>query len=108
MPSKKVFELHLLTFPLQLNCEAGNSHPPAKITWFKNGRETQGGLFSHSQGKFGGVRLTQIFRINEGQPLASKNNGENYTCIVANPAINGKNITRHFKLTVRCKSFFLY
>merc|ERR1719192_1764493 len=86
---------------LQLNCAAGNSHPAAKITWFKNGVEVRAeGPISSSQGNYGGVKVTQVFLINEGQPVTSGDNGSNFTCLVQNPAIQGRNITRKFSLNV--------
>jgi len=86
---------------LQLNCAAGNSHPAAKITWFKNGVEVRAeGPISSSQGNYGGVRVTQVFLLNEGQPVTSGDNGANFTCLVENPAIQGRNISRKFNLNV--------
>lgn len=85
---------------LQWNCAAGNSKPAAKITWFKNGFETKGGPVSASPGKYGGVKLTQVYLINDGMPVTSKHNGANYTCVVANPAILGRNVTRTTTLDI--------
>jgi hypothetical protein len=52
---------------------------------------------------YGGIRLTHIYLINGGRPVTSRDNGANFSCVVANPAIMGKNITRSFRLNIRCK-----
>merc|ERR1711974_518880 len=38
--------------------------------------------------------------MNEGHPVTSVDNGANFTCLVANPAIQGRNISRKFNLNV--------
>ena len=89
---------------VQLNCQSSNSNPPAKITWFKNGNEVRGGAIDVKPGKYGGVRMSQVFKINEGNPITSEDNGSRFSCTASNPAINGNNVTKQYILNVRCKS----
>jgi len=86
---------------VQLNCQSSNSNPPAKITWFKNGNEVRGGAIDVKPGKYGGVRMSQVFKINEGNPITSEDNGSRFSCTASNPAINGNNVTKQYILNVR-------
>jgi len=86
---------------LQLNCQSGNSNPPAKITWHKNGNEVRGGPLTWKQGKYGGRWVTQVFKLNEGNPITSLDNGSKFSCTVSNPAINANNVTKDYILNVR-------
>ena len=89
---------------VQLNCQSSNSNPPAKITWFKNGKLVRGGAIDVKPGKYGGVKMSQVFKINEGNPITSEDNGSKFSCTASNPAINGNNVTKQYTLNVRCKS----
>ena len=88
---------------LQLNCQSGNSNPPAKFTWYRNGREVRGGQTIVKQGPNGGHLVTQVLRLNGGDPITSLDNGSKFSCMVSNPAINGNSVTKDYTLNVRCK-----
>jgi len=86
---------------VQLNCQSSNSNPPAKITWYRNGKLVQGGSQDVKPGKYGGVKMSQVFKINEGNPITSEDNGSKFSCTASNPAINGNNVTKQYTLNVR-------
>ena len=88
---------------LQLNCQAGNSNPPAKIAWYKSGQLVTGGETIVKPGANGGYVVTQIYKINGGNSVTYQDNEAKYKCVVTNPAINGKNVAEEFVLNVRCE-----
>ena len=92
---------------LQLNCQAGNSNPPAKIAWYRNGQLVTGGETIVKPGDNGGYIVTQIYLINAGNPVTSQDNEALYKCVVTNPAISGNNVAEEYRLNVRCESFGL-
>ena len=88
---------------LQLNCQAGNSNPPAKIAWYRNGQLVTGGETIVKPGNNGGYIVTQIYQINAGNPITSLDNQALYKCVVTNPAISGNNVAEEYSLNVRCE-----
>ena len=93
---------------LQLNCQSGNSNPPAKITWYKGDNEIRGGETSVKTGRDGGYLVTQVLKLNGGNPITSEDNGSKLSCTVSNPAISGTNVTKEYTLSVRCKLLNLF
>ena len=88
---------------LQLNCQAGNSNPPAKIAWYRNGQLVTGGETIVKPGDNGGYIVTQIYQVNGGNPITSMDNQALYKCVVTNPAISGNNVAEEYRLNVRCE-----
>lgn len=86
---------------VQLNCQSGNSNPSPKITWFKNGKLIRGGAVGVKPGKYGGIKKSEVLKINDGNPITSEDNGSKFSCTVSNPAINSNNVTREYTLNVR-------
>ena len=88
---------------LQLNCQAGNSNPPPKFAWYKNGQLVTGGETVVKPGNHGGYIVTQTYQVNGGNPVTFQANNTSYKCVVTNPAINGKNVAQEYVLDVRCE-----
>ena len=89
---------------LQLNCLSGLSNPTSTITWYRNGIQVRGGeKIVKSSPKNNGYLVSEVLKLNGGNPITSLDNGSKFSCSVSNPAINGNNVTKDYVLNVRCK-----